>query len=342
MALSTGPASTTSEWFINLADNSSQLDGATDGGPFTVFGDVVYGGMGVVSKIAALPVVDASGTNAAWNTLPVLNATAPVTASNEVVTTYSVVPALTYTVTSDNPSIVTPSVSGSSLTLNFGAATGVTQVHVTATDLGGNTATTAFTVGTGVTTATVGSGGAELVRFKDADGTASILALSGPGSATVSLLGSGLSALRRRIWASSPSAERPSPFPSVRPAPIPRASSRRSDTAAMDWWIWRAFRRDTPSRKSTAALLRFPVDSASMGHSGQLAQGDRRRVWLRAIKEARHGKDDQQRDTGPVVLRATDNPLTITSTGKVRRPARGSTVLTGAKAPPGRSPTPAP
>jgi peptidyl-prolyl cis-trans isomerase A (cyclophilin A) len=60
MALSTGSNSATSAWFINLADNSSQLDGTNDGGPFTVFGQVlgVYGNsnnMEVPDGIEALP-----------------------------------------------------------------------------------------------------------------------------------------------------------------------------------------------------------------------------------------------------------------------------------------------
>jgi peptidyl-prolyl cis-trans isomerase A (cyclophilin A) len=45
MALSTGPNSGTSQWFVNLADNSSQLDGTNDGGPFTVFARVLTNGL---------------------------------------------------------------------------------------------------------------------------------------------------------------------------------------------------------------------------------------------------------------------------------------------------------
>ncbi len=40
MALSTGPNSATDQWFFNLADNTG-LDDTSDGGPFTVFGDIV-------------------------------------------------------------------------------------------------------------------------------------------------------------------------------------------------------------------------------------------------------------------------------------------------------------
>jgi cyclophilin family peptidyl-prolyl cis-trans isomerase len=44
MALSSGPDSGTNQWFINLANNNSgstDLDNTTDGGPFTVFGNVI-------------------------------------------------------------------------------------------------------------------------------------------------------------------------------------------------------------------------------------------------------------------------------------------------------------
>jgi len=47
------PDSATNQWFINLADNTQNLDGQNGG--FTVFGEVVGDGMNVVDAIAALP-----------------------------------------------------------------------------------------------------------------------------------------------------------------------------------------------------------------------------------------------------------------------------------------------
>ena len=52
--LSGDPNSATSQWFINLKDNSSLLDDANGG--FTVFGKVTGNGMDVVDAIAALPI----------------------------------------------------------------------------------------------------------------------------------------------------------------------------------------------------------------------------------------------------------------------------------------------
>lgn len=60
MAKSAGdPNSATSEWFINLADNSANLD--VQNGGFSVFGQVLGDGMDVVDAIAELQVYNAGG-----------------------------------------------------------------------------------------------------------------------------------------------------------------------------------------------------------------------------------------------------------------------------------------
>ena len=59
------PNSATSQWFINLANNASILDGQNGG--FTVFGQIAPASMAVVDAIAALPIVNAGG---AFNELP--------------------------------------------------------------------------------------------------------------------------------------------------------------------------------------------------------------------------------------------------------------------------------
>lgn len=59
------PNSATSQWFINLANNSANLDNQNGG--FTVFGKVLGKGMEIIDAIAALPTVDASG---AFSSLP--------------------------------------------------------------------------------------------------------------------------------------------------------------------------------------------------------------------------------------------------------------------------------
>lgn len=66
--LGTDPNSATSQWFINLADNSANLD--IQNGGFTVFGTVISG-MDIADAIAALPVINTG--SAIGSALPVRN-----------------------------------------------------------------------------------------------------------------------------------------------------------------------------------------------------------------------------------------------------------------------------
>lgn len=63
------PDSATSQWFINLVDNTTVL-GVTNNDGFTVFGRVMANGMAVVDAIAALSRVNAGG---AFATLPLVS-----------------------------------------------------------------------------------------------------------------------------------------------------------------------------------------------------------------------------------------------------------------------------
>jgi cyclophilin family peptidyl-prolyl cis-trans isomerase len=93
------PDSATSEWFINLADNSANLDNQNGG--FTVFGRVLGSGMDVVDAIAALDVVNQGG---AFTDLPVADAVNPVTADNLVtITRFVIDPPSTIAADSANP-----------------------------------------------------------------------------------------------------------------------------------------------------------------------------------------------------------------------------------------------
>ena len=82
------PNSATNQWFINLADNSSNLD--LQNGGFSVFGQVTGTGMEVVDAIAALP--NQLLNNPSFPNLPLRNystadaqAKVPITAANLVV-----------------------------------------------------------------------------------------------------------------------------------------------------------------------------------------------------------------------------------------------------------------
>ena len=65
------PNSATSQWFINLADNSSNLDNQNGG--FTVFGKVTTSSMAVVDAIAGLPRLNAGSP---FDALPVVGTVA--------------------------------------------------------------------------------------------------------------------------------------------------------------------------------------------------------------------------------------------------------------------------
>jgi cyclophilin family peptidyl-prolyl cis-trans isomerase len=66
--LSNQPDSATSQWFINLADNSENLDNSNGG--FTVFARVIGNGMEVADAISQLEIIDAQGS---FTDLPVIN-----------------------------------------------------------------------------------------------------------------------------------------------------------------------------------------------------------------------------------------------------------------------------
>lgn len=76
--LSGDPNSATSQWFINLSDNSNLDDEAI--GAFTVFGQVSASGMGVVDAIAALTIWNGGGP---FNTIPLIDYSVSVPVSEQ-------------------------------------------------------------------------------------------------------------------------------------------------------------------------------------------------------------------------------------------------------------------
>lgn len=80
--LGTSPDSATSEWFVNLANNSANLDNQNGG--FTVFGRVTAASMAVVDAIAALRRVNAAGCAAAYSAFTDLPVSASITSCSQV------------------------------------------------------------------------------------------------------------------------------------------------------------------------------------------------------------------------------------------------------------------
>lgn len=140
--------SATSQWFINLVDNSATLD--TTNGGFAVFGRVLGNGMTVADAIAALPIFNFGSP---FDTLPLRNYTAadfsagtPVSPANAVtVPSITRTVPLTFSASSDHPGIASVTVSGANL-LIMPNALGSAVITAIATDADGATVTQTFTV----------------------------------------------------------------------------------------------------------------------------------------------------------------------------------------------------
>lgn len=137
------PNSATSQWFINLADNSLNLD-AQNGG-FTVFGHVVGSGMDVIDEVAALPIYNAGS---ALNAIPLKDVVGTqLLRAFTVETSAAEVAALSFTADSASPGLVGAAIVGGKLRLSpNGTGAGSTQVTVHATDLDGATTDAIFSV----------------------------------------------------------------------------------------------------------------------------------------------------------------------------------------------------
>jgi cyclophilin family peptidyl-prolyl cis-trans isomerase len=146
------PNSATSEFFVNVADNTSVLD--SQNGGFTVFGRVAGTGMTVVDAINALPrkdyTISVSGSSRTLEDVP-MNVPAPAPdaidpAKLVKVSSVAAVPVLRYEVQSANPAIATAVVDGSDVDVT-GVSSGSTTITVKAIDLDNQMTSQTFGVG---------------------------------------------------------------------------------------------------------------------------------------------------------------------------------------------------
>ena len=141
------PNSATSQWFINLADNSgppSNLD-STNGG-FTVFGVVSAAGMTTADAIAALPAYNFSGIyGSAFTNLPLRNYSSGYPKVTNLARVNGITRPMIFSAMSDHPAIASASVISNDLFVQ-GKSVGSATITVTATDAAGATASQSFQV----------------------------------------------------------------------------------------------------------------------------------------------------------------------------------------------------
>ncbi len=143
--LADDPDSATSQWFINLADNSENLDNQNEG--FTVFGTISDAGMETADAVAAVPVFNAGGLyGSAFTNLPLQDySSSEIPEVDNTVKITRFVRPLRFTATSDHPNLAKVSVISNDLFVQ-GLGTGTATVTVTATDSNGAAATQSFEV----------------------------------------------------------------------------------------------------------------------------------------------------------------------------------------------------
>ena len=141
------PDSATSQWYINMFDNSgppNNLD--TVNGGFTVFGTISDAGMTTADAILALPNYDASllyGPD--FSTLPLIDYMSEFPRLKNLVLIPTIKRPLVFSAVSDQPTIATASVISNGLFVQ-GKSAGSANITVTATDSNGATASQSFDV----------------------------------------------------------------------------------------------------------------------------------------------------------------------------------------------------
>ncbi len=187
-------SSATSEFFVNTGDNSANLDTQNVG--FTVFGQVINGGIAVVNQINNLPTTTVQG----FSNVPVKTTPPSIPSALVNVQSVSVAPQFTFAVANTNPGAVTAQLNGEQLVLTSGAQAGTANITVTATDTNGHAEAQTFAVTVGTLDVPIGAGHAtQTVKFTAAGGGGASVGLKGGGAATLTFSGSNLAATTRGL-----------------------------------------------------------------------------------------------------------------------------------------------
>jgi cyclophilin family peptidyl-prolyl cis-trans isomerase len=139
------PNSATNQFFINLANNASNLNNQNGG--FTVFARVAGNGMAVADAIDALPTRSYTTVNSNLTDTPVRGTPPAVYDPTTLVriSTAEVIPPLTLGAESSAPDVATVSLTGTNLTVTP-LAPGTSTITLTATDLDAQSINTTFSV----------------------------------------------------------------------------------------------------------------------------------------------------------------------------------------------------
>jgi hypothetical protein len=143
----TNPDSAERAWFINLTNNTSFDTGTTNGGPYTVFGQILGDGMVVVDKIADVPIYSWN-TNFSFSSIPLqdLVASQRTILVRNLIAVKSVATLPFYAISSD-PNAFSIKVNGTNLTITFLAYTNKSvTITAYASDTNGNTMKSSFFV----------------------------------------------------------------------------------------------------------------------------------------------------------------------------------------------------
>ena len=185
-------SSATNEFFVNTGGNAANLDAQNAG--FTVFGQILNGGLPVVNQINNLPTTTVQG----FSDVSVKTNPPAIPADLVNVQSIALTPQFTYTIANSNPGVLTAQLNGEELQLTSGAQTGAATITVTATDSASHSVTQTFAVTVGTASVVIGAGQtAQTVNFVAANKSASSVSLKGGGSATLTFSGSNVSSTTR-------------------------------------------------------------------------------------------------------------------------------------------------
>ncbi len=196
LATPAGPGTATSEFLINLSDDSTYLN--TRDTTNTVFGRLIYGSVSVADALAATPIYSFPN---GFSSLPLTGYTGypdalPGDSSFLQLGSATILPPYTLSVSTDMPGLVTPTIANNTLQLAYAPnATGTANVTVSVTSNDGGITQDTFAVqvaapeDTSGTIITIGDGQAlRSLVYTDADGTAGRISIS-HGTAAVHFLG---------------------------------------------------------------------------------------------------------------------------------------------------------